>query len=134
MAVLERIGLGAPQPPRQAWLRTLIRFVTGAFLTAALVTLLGMPREPAGWAVVACIVVLGETTGQSVAGSLNRLHGSIVGVLAGALVTALLPDLWLPARVALAVLLSLAACRLLRVGAGQRLGLALAGFFVFIPG
>lgn len=57
-----------------------------------------------------------------------------MGVLAGALVQTLLPGAWVPFLVAIAVVVSLLACRLLRVGAGQRLGMALAGFFVFIPG
>ncbi len=132
--LLRRLGLDAPQPPRAAWARSAVRFVAGAFLAALAAVLLGIPVEPAGWAVVAAIVVLGETTGQSVSASVNRAQGSVVGVLSGAIVQTLLPWLPLPILVALAVLVSLVACRLLRVGAGQRLGLALAGFFVFIPG
>ncbi|GEM_PF-1053120 len=134
MGILARVGLDAPQPPRQAWLRTLGRFVVGAFLTAAVVLLLGLPREPAAWSVVALVVVLGETTGQSVAASLSRVQGTIIGVLSGAVVQLLLGGLWLPILVALAVLLCVVVGRLLRVGAGLRLGIALAGFFVFIPG
>lgn len=132
--LLRRLGLNAPQPPRQAWARSAARFVAGAFLAALAAVLLGIPVEPAGWSVVAAIVVLGETTGQSVSASVNRAQGSVVGVLSGAIVQTLLPGLPLPLLVALAVLVSLVACRVLRVGAGQRLGLALAGFFVFIPG
>ena len=93
-----------------------------------------MPSEPAAWSVVALVVVLGATTGQSVTSAVNRMAGSIVGCLTGAVVQVTLPWLWLPVRVTIAVVACMLICRLLRLTAGQRLGMALAGFFVFVPG
>lgn len=93
-----------------------------------------MPSEPAAWAVVAVVVVLGATTGQSVTSAFNRMAGSVVGCVTGAVVQLTLPWLWLPIRVAIAVLACMLICRLIRLTAGQRLGMALAGFFVFVPG
>lgn len=93
-----------------------------------------MPSEPAAWSVVALVVVLGTTTGQSVTSAVNRMAGSVVGCITGAVVQVTLPWLWLPIRVAIAVVACMLICRLLHVTAGQRLGMALAGFFVFVPG
>ena len=93
-----------------------------------------MPSEPAAWSVVALVVVLGTTTGQSVTSAVNRMAGSVVGCVTGAIVQVTMPWLWLPIRVAVAVVACMLICRLLRVTAGQRLGMALAGFFVFVPG
>jgi hypothetical protein len=93
-----------------------------------------MPSEPAAWSVVAIVVVLGTTTGQSVTSSVNRMAGSVVGCVTGAVVQVTLPWLWLPLRVVIAVIACMLICRLLRLTAGQRLGMALAGFFVFVPG
>lgn len=93
-----------------------------------------MPSEPAAWSVVALVVVLGTTTGQSVTAAVNRMAGSVVGCITGAVVQIAMPWLWLPLRVTIAVVACMLLCRLLRITAGQRLGMALAGFFVFVPG
>jgi uncharacterized membrane protein YccC len=106
----------------------------GALITAAVVTVLALPSEPAAWSVVALVVVLGTTMGQSVTSAVNRMAGSVVGCLTGAIVQVTMPWLWLPLRVVIAVLACMLFCRLLRLTAGQRLGMALAGFFVFVPG
>lgn len=124
----------APQPPWPQWLRLLARLVIAAGAAALIVWLLGFPYEPAAWAVVAVAVVVGDTTGQTVNASWNRAEGSIVGCLAGAVVAVGLPIVPLPLRVMIAMALALLACRLLKVGAGWRLGVALAGFFIFVPG
>lgn len=121
-------------PSWSAWGRSAARFGVGVLITAAIVYVLAMPSEPAAWSVVALVVVLGTTTGQSVTSSVNRMAGSVVGCLSGAVVQVALPWLWLPARVAIAVLACMLVCRLIRLTAGQRLGMALAGFFVFVPG
>ncbi len=121
-------------PSWSAWGRSAARFGIGAVVVAAIVGALALPSEPAAWSVVALVVVLGATTGQSVTASINRMVGSVVGCLTGAIVQIALPGLWLPLRVGLAVVVCMLACRLMRVGAGQRLGMALAGFFVFVPG
>jgi hypothetical protein len=84
--------------------------------------------------VVALVVVLGTTMGQSVTSAVNRMAGSVVGCVTGAVVQVAMPWLWLPFRVAVAVVACMLICRLLRLTAGQRLGMALAGFFVFVPG
>ena len=120
--------------PWGPWLRTLVRLVVGAAVVTLVVEALGFPDEPAAWAVVAVVVVVGDTTGQTVAASWNRTEGSVVGCLSGAVVQVALPMVPLALRVVLAMALCLVACRLLRIGAGWRLGVALAGFFVFVPG
>lgn len=124
----------APQQPWPAWGRLLARLVIGAGVAALIVWLAGFPEEPAAWAVVAVAVVVGDTTGQTLNASWNRVEGSVVGCLSGAVVAVGLPMVPLPLRVMLAMGLALAACRLLGVGAGWRLGTALAGFFIFVPG
>lgn len=124
----------APQQPWPAWLRLLVRLVIAAGVAALVVRLLDFPLEPAAWAVVAVAVVVGDTTGQSVNASWNRIEGSIVGCLTGAVVAISLPMVPLPLRVMIAMGVALLACRLLGVGAGWRLGVALAGFFIFVPG
>ena len=116
------------------WGRSAARYTVGVLVTAAIVVVLAMPSEPAAWSVVALVVVLGATTGQSVTAAVNRMAGSVVGCVTGAVVQVTLPWLWLPLRVALAVLACMLICRLIRLTAGQRLGMALAGFFVFVPG
>jgi hypothetical protein len=116
------------------WGRSAARYTIGVLVTAAIVFVLAMPSEPAAWSVVALVVVLGATTGQSVTAAVNRMAGSVVGCVTGAVVQVTLPWLWLPIRVALAVLTCMLICRLIRLTAGQRLGMALAGFFVFVPG
>ncbi len=116
------------------WGRSAARYTVGVLVTAAIVFVLAMPSEPAAWSVVALVVVLGATTGQSVTAAVNRMAGSVVGCVTGAVVQVTLPWLWLPLRVALAVLACMLICRLIRLTAGQRLGMALAGFFVFVPG
>lgn len=121
-------------PSWSAWSRSATRYTLGALVTAAIVFVLAMPSEPAAWAVVALVVVLGATTGQSVTAAFNRMAGSVVGCVTGAVVQIALPWLWLPVRVAIAVLACMLICRLIRLTAGQRLGMALAGFFVFVPG
>ena len=121
-------------PTWPEWGRSATRYTVGTLITAAIVVLLAMPSEPAAWAVVALVVVLGATMGQSVTAAVNRMAGSVVGCLTGAVVQLGLPWLWLPIRVAIAVLACMLICRLLRITAGQRLGMALAGFFVFVPG
>lgn len=121
-------------PSWPAWSRSATRFAAGALVTAAIVFILAMPSEPAAWSVVALVVVLGTTTGQSVTAAVNRMAGSVVGCVTGAVVQVAMPWLWLPLRVAIAVVACMLVCRLLRVTAGQRLGMALAGFFVFVPG
>jgi hypothetical protein len=121
-------------PTWGAWSRSASRYTVGVLITAAIVWVLVMPSEPAAWSVVALVVVLGATTGQSVTAAVNRMAGSIVGCLTGAIVQLAMPWLWLPARVAIAVLACMLICRLIRLTAGQRLGMALAGFFVFVPG
>lgn len=121
-------------PSWSAWGRSASRYAVGALVTASVVWVLAMPSEPAAWSVVALVVVLGATTGQSVTAAVNRMAGSIVGCLTGAVVQVSLPWLWLPIRVAIAVLACMLICRLIRLTAGQRLGMALAGFFVFVPG
>lgn len=124
----------APQQPWPAWGRLLARLVIGAGVAALIVWLAGFPEEPAAWAVVAVAVVVGDTTGQTLNASWNRVQGSVVGCLSGAVVAVGLPMVPLPLRVMIAMGLALLACRLLGVGAGWRLGTALAGFFVFVPG
>lgn len=124
----------APQQPWPAWLRLLARLVIAAGVAALVVRLLDFPLEPAAWAVVAVAVVVGDTTGQSLNASWNRIEGSIVGCLSGAVVAISLPMVPLPLRVMIAMGVALLACRLLGVGAGWRLGVALAGFFIFVPG
>lgn len=124
----------APQLPWPAWIRLLARLVIAAGGVALIVWLAGFPSEPAAWSVVAVAVVVGDTTGQSLNASWNRAEGSVVGCLSGAVVALALPMVPLPVRVMLAMGLALLACRLLRVGAGWRLGVALAGFFIFVPG
>jgi uncharacterized membrane protein YccC len=42
-----------------------------------------LPLEAHGWAVVAHAVALGTTTGQSVVAAVNRIKGTIGGVLVG---------------------------------------------------
>lgn len=121
-------------PAWPAWNRSAVRYTVGVLVTAAIVWVLVLPSEPAAWSVVALVVVLGATTGQSVTAAFNRMAGSIVGCLTGAIVQVALPWLWLPLRVAVAVLACMLICRLIRLTAGQRLGMALAGFFVFVPG
>lgn len=121
-------------PSWPAWSRSATRFAVGALITAAIVFVLAMPSEPAAWSVVALVVVLGTTTGQSITSAVNRMAGSVVGCVTGAVVQVTMPWLWLPIRVAIAVVACMLICRLLRVTAGQRLGMALAGFFVFVPG
>jgi uncharacterized membrane protein YccC len=121
-------------PSWAAWGRSAARYTVGVLITAAIVWVLVMPSEPAAWSVVALVVVLGATTGQSVTAAVNRMAGSVVGCLTGALVQVAMPWLWLPVRVAIAVLACMLICRLIRLTAGQRLGMALAGFFVFVPG
>lgn len=116
------------------WSRSAVRFAVGALITAAIVFVLAMPSEPAAWSVVALVVVLGTTTGQSVTSAVNRMAGSVVGCVTGAVVQVAMSWLWLPIRVAIAVVACMLICRLLHVTAGQRLGMALAGFFVFVPG
>jgi hypothetical protein len=124
----------APQQPWPAWGRLLARLVIGAGAAALIVWLAGFPEEPAAWAVVAVAVVVGDTTGQTINASWNRVEGSVVGCLSGAVVAVGLPMLALPLRVMIAMGLALLSCRILGVGAGWRLGTALAGFFVFVPG
>lgn len=121
-------------PSWPAWGRSATRFGVGVLVTASIVFILAMPSEPAAWSVVALVVVLGTTMGQSVTSAVNRMAGSVVGCLTGAIVQVAMPWLWLPLRVMIAVLACMLICRLLRVTAGQRLGMALAGFFVFVPG
>lgn len=121
-------------PSWPAWGKSAARYGVGAVVTAAIVTALALPSEPAAWSVVALVVVLGATTGQSVTASVNRMAGSVVGCVTGALIQLGLPWLWLPVRVGLAVVACMLVCRLVRLSAGQRLGMALAGFFVFVPG
>lgn len=121
-------------PSWPVWGRSATRFGLGALITAAIVGVLAMPAEPAAWSVVALVVVLGATTGQSVTSAVNRMAGSVVGCVTGAVVQITLGFVWLPVRVAIAVLACMLICRLLRITAGQRLGMALAGFFVFVPG
>lgn len=123
-----------PPGPWGPWLRTLVRLVVGAAAVTLVVAALGFPDEPAAWAVVAVVVVVGDTTGQTVAASVNRTEGSVVGCLSGAVVQVTLPTVPLALRVVLAMALCLLVCRVLRVGAGWRLGVALAGFFIFVPG
>lgn len=127
--------LMSAQPPLRPWLGMFWRIVVGVFITASIVILLNLPDEPAAWSVIACVVVIGFSAGASSVAAVNRLQGSIVGCLTGGIVQMLLADwLWLPIVAATAVGLSLIFCRLLRIGAGFRLGGALAGFFVFVPG
>lgn len=121
-------------PSWPAWGRSAARFGVGVLITASIVWVLTMPSEPAAWSVVALVVVLGATTGQSVTSAVNRMAGSVVGCVTGAIVQVTLPWLWLPLRVVIAVLACMLVCRLIRLTAGQRLGMALAGFFVFVPG
>lgn len=121
-------------PSWGAWSRSAARYAVGVLVTASIVWVLVMPSEPAAWSVVALVVVLGATTGQSVTAAVNRMAGSVVGCITGAVVQIAMPWLWLPARVAVAVLACMLICRLIRLTAGQRLGMALAGFFVFVPG
>lgn len=121
-------------PTWPAWGRSAVRFGVGVLITASIVVVLALPSEPAAWSVVALVVVLGTTTGQSVTSAINRMAGSVVGCVTGAVVQVALPWLWLPIRVVIAVLACMLLCRLLRLTAGQRLGMALAGFFVFVPG
>lgn len=120
--------------PWAPWLRTLARLVVGAAVVTLIVEALGFPEEPAAWAVVAVAVVVGDTTGQTIAASWNRMEGSVVGCLSGAVVQLAIPGVPLALRVVIAMALCLLACRMLRIGAGWRLGVALAGFFVFVPG
>lgn len=123
------------QPPLKQWLALLARMVVGAFVAAAIVTLLNFPNDPAAWSVVAVVVVIGYNAGASTVAGINRMQGSIVGCLTGGITQMLLGGrLWLPFVAAIAVGLSVWFCRLLRVGAGFRLGGALAGFFIFVPG
>lgn len=127
--------LVSAQVPRQQWLGLLARMVGGAFLAAAIVTLLNFPNDPAGWAVVAVVVVIGFNAGASTVAGINRMQGSIVGCLTGGVTQMVLGGrIWLPFVAAIAVGLSVTFCRLLRIGAGFRLGGALAGFFIFVPG
>lgn len=121
-------------PSWASWGKSAARFGVGALITASIVFVLAMPSEPAAWSVVALVVVLGTTTGQSVTAAVNRMAGSVVGCITGAVVQVSLPWMWLPLRVTLAVVACMLICRLLRLTAGQRLGMALAGFFVFVPG
>ena len=127
-------GFGGVRVPWAQWLRTLVRLIVAASFAALVVTVLGFPDEPAAWAMVAVAVVVGDTTGESVAASWNRMQGSVVGCLSGAVVQISIPMVALPIRVAIAMALCLSVCRLLRVGSGWRLGVALAGFFIFVPG
>jgi uncharacterized membrane protein YccC len=121
-------------PSWPSWGRSATRFGLGVLITASIVFVLAMPSEPAAWSVVALVVVLGTTMGQSVTSAVNRMAGSVVGCVTGAVVQVTMPWLWLPLRVMIAVLACMLICRLLRLTAGQRLGMALAGFFVFVPG
>ena len=121
-------------PAWPVWGRSAARYGIGALITASIVLALAMPSEPAAWSVVALVVVLGTTTGQSVTAAVNRMAGSVVGCLTGAVVQVSLAWVWLPVRVTIAVVVCMLICRLLRLTAGQRLGMALAGFFVFVPG
>jgi len=111
-----------------------VQVLLGTLAVAAIVVVVGFPSDPAGWAVVALVVVLGDTFGQSFQASVSRIQGSIIGCLSGAAASLLLPTLWLPLRVGAGVALSYGLCLLFRVKAGMKLGLALAGFFVFVPG
>lgn len=112
-----------------------MRLVLGAFVTAAIVTVLQFPDDPAAWSVVAVVVVVGYTAGASLSAGVNRMQGSIVGCLTGGITQMLLGGrIWLPIVAAIAVGLSVTFCRLLRIGTGFRLGGALAGFFIFVPG
>ena len=123
------------QPPLRTWLGLLVRMTIGVFITTVIVVLLKLPSEPAAWAVVAVVVVMGFTAGASSIAAINRLQGSVVGCLTGAITQLIFGEwLWLPFVAAISVGLSLIFCRLLRIGAGFRLGAALAGFFVFVPG
>jgi hypothetical protein len=121
-------------PSWPAWGRSATRYALGVLVTAAIVVVLAMPSEPAAWSVVALVVVLGATTGQSVTAAFNRMAGSVVGCVTGAVVQLGLGAVWLPVRVVIAVIACMLICRFLRITAGQRLGMALAGFFVFVPG
>lgn len=127
--------LVSSQVPRRQWLGLLARMVGGAFAAAAVVTLLNFPNDPAAWSVVAVVVVIGFNAGASTVAGINRMQGSIVGCLTGGITQMLLGGrIWLPFVAAIAVGLSITFCRLLRIGAGFRLGGALAGFFIFVPG
>lgn len=127
--------LVSSQPPLRLWLGLLARMVIGAFIAAAVVTLLKFPDDPAAWSVVAVVVVIGFNAGASTVAGVNRMQGSIVGCLTGGVTQFVLGGrIWLPFVAAIAVGLSVTFCRLLRIGAGFRLGGALAGFFIFVPG
>lgn len=128
-------GFGAPQSPLPAWSRNLARTVVAAMIVATIVVLLGWPLDPSAWAIVAVCVTANETTGASVVAGFNRIQGSIVGCLMGGLVvTFLLPVIPLPICVGISIGTCIVICRLLRIGAGVKLGSALAGFFVLVPG
>ncbi len=128
-------GFGAPQSPLPVWSRNLARTVVAAVIVATIVVVLDWPLDPSAWAIVAVCVVANETTGASVVAGLNRIQGSIVGCLVGGVVvTLLLPVIPLPICVGISIAACIVICRLLRIGAGVKLGSALAGFFVFVPG
>ena len=57
--------LVSSQPPLRLWLGLLARMVIGAFIAAAVVTLLKFPDDPAAWSVVAVVVVIGFNAGAS---------------------------------------------------------------------
>ncbi len=134
------VGVKAPllistQAPFKDWLGLLGRMVLGAFVTAAIVTYFNFPAEAAGWSVVAVLVVVGYTAGASLVAGIQRMEGSIVGVICGAVAVAIFGNyLWIPFIVVIAVTASLSICRLIRIGTGFRLSAALSAFFVFIPG
>lgn len=122
-----------PVRPWREWVRNLVRVLVGVVVVVVLVGLMGMPLEAQGWAVVAYAVALGGTTGQSVVAAVNRIKGTIVGVLVGGASGYFLGDSPAAVRVSLAMAVTLLIAQFVPVGSGIKLGVALAGFFAFLP-
>ena len=125
--------LRAPARPWSAWLRNLTRVIVGAAIVVTADVVMQMPLEAQGWAVVAYAVALGDTTGQSITAGWNRIKGTIVGVLVGAGIGYWLGSAPVTLRVCLALALTLLICQFVPVGGGLKLGVALSGFFAFLP-
>jgi uncharacterized membrane protein YgaE (UPF0421/DUF939 family) len=111
---------------RRGTVQLSIRAALAASASVGVAHLLDLPLPM--YAMIAAIVVSDLSPERTRRQSLSRIAGTIVGAAVGGAATA-----WLPpgaASVALAVMLSLSACFLLRVGGGAKISGIVSGLIV----
>lgn len=122
--------------PNQAQVRAALRLTTKVTVaTAVVITLIvvgGFSTFSASVALLTIVYTIGDTFGSSIEIGVNRIAGSVIGCVIGALIYLTGVEIWL--GTILAVALTLFGCAFLPMRLGYRLAAVLAGTVVLVPG